>query len=81
MQTYAHYAYSHAVTRTHAHTHLHLELMMSRSYAFLLHDHLHEYDKAEQFYKKILVGRPSSETKERVMCNLARLLQVESLED
>jgi hypothetical protein len=54
---------------------------MSRSYAFLLHDHLHEYDKAEQFYKKILVGRPSSETKERVMCNLARLLQVESLED
>jgi tetratricopeptide (TPR) repeat protein len=44
-------------------------------YAMLLHDHLHSYDKAEELYKTILQGSPSSEAKAAVLCGYARLLQ------
>ena len=44
-------------------------------YALLLHDQLQQYDKAENYYKKILSSSPSSDTKARVLCSYARLLQ------
>lgn len=46
-----------------------------RSYALLLHDDLHEYDKAEALYKRILAGSPATDTKACVLCSYARLLQ------
>jgi len=48
-----------------------------RSYAALLHDDLREHDKAEALYKRILAGSPAAETKARVLCDYARLLQVQ----
>ncbi len=37
-------------------------------YALLLHDKLQQHDKAENYYKNILSGSPSSDTKARVLC-------------
>eukprot|EP00961_Rhodomonas_salina_P226410 3061076-Rhodomonas_salina.3 len=46
-----------------------------RNYAALLHDELHNVAKAEELYKRILEGNPSSTAKASVLCNYARLLQ------
>ena len=49
--------------------------LAKRTYATLLHDQLHNYDKAEELYRQILGGNPSIESKAIIMCSNARLLQ------